>query len=118
MGFIVKKEGIFVPVEKVSEKALEQEFGELKKLIIPGKGKKEKSEDKFIWLRQPVRGEIKAALLHETTADGKTDRITPGEMIIDSCMVAGHEEVKREDAYYMRAALMSYYWLMESLGFF
>lgn len=114
MGLVLKKEGVFVSVEKINEKGLEQEWGELKKLVISGKGKQ---EEKVIWLRKPVRGEIKAALLHETTAEGKTDRITPGEMLMESCMVAGDEEVRTEDMYFVRASLLSYYWLMERLGF-
>ena len=115
MGLVVKKEDAFMPVDNVSEKGLTQEWGEIKKLVIPQKGK---GKDIIIWLRKPVRGEIKAALLHETTANGKTDRITPGEMIIESCMVAGDEEVRTDDKYFFRAALLSYYWLMELLGFF
>ncbi len=113
MLLLIKENGAFKPVEKIHEKALEEQWGKLEKMVIPLKGK----ADKTIWLRQPVRGEVKAALLHETTADGKTDRITPGEMILETCMVAGDQEVLKEDSYFFRAALMSYYWLQKRLGF-
>jgi len=98
------------PNGKLIEIGRETEEGQNGKEVVTNPGKQ-------FFLSKPGRGTIKFAMSNQFTTAGKMDTISPGEVLINNCWVAGDEEIKTDDKFFIRACIEASTFLNEVTGF-
>lgn len=72
-----------------------------------------------IYLRKPDRATIKYAMSKQISLSGQSiDTISPGEVVLQKCIVGGDkDEVLTNDLYYFRACTEAYKYVQQVTGF-
>lgn len=119
-------------VAPVSLETLEKKYGKIKVIVIGRKAEMlpdpknpdkevevETDAGKTLYLRPLDRATMKYALSKQVRADGSVDTISPGEAVLNKCMLEGSDaEIKTNNKLFFPACIECNAWLQEEAGLF